>query len=87
MREARAVIARLDRIEAMELAREPVPNILNELELLLPEARRWSEREGPESIAARVALERCLLALDSGSNSSPLPGYQAASRSPARSIR
>jgi len=87
VREARAVIARLDRIEAMELAREPVPKILNELELLLSEAWRWSEREGPEAIAARVALERCLLALGGGSNSSPLSGDRAAPRSPARSIR
>ena len=63
MKEARAVIARLDRIEAMERARDPAVHLLNELESLIPEARRWLEQEGPDAVAARVALERCQLAL------------------------
>lgn len=63
MEEARTVIARLDRIEAMALARAPAALVLSELELLLPEAMRWLEREGPGVAAARVALERCLLVL------------------------
>jgi hypothetical protein len=68
--EARAVIARLDRIAAMELAREPVARLLNELETLALETKRWLECEGPAAAAARVALERCLLALEGGSNTS-----------------
>jgi len=84
--EARAVIARLDRIEAMELAHKPAALLLDELALLLPETRRWLEREGPGPIDARVALERCLLALDGGS-SSLAPGSRVAPRSPGSSIR
>jgi hypothetical protein len=68
--EARALIARLDRIEAMALARAPAELVLSELELLVPEAMRWLKREGPAAAAARVALERCLLVL---SERSPFP--------------
>ena len=64
MKEARAVIARLDRIETMALARAPAELVLSELELLVPEARRWLDREGPAAAAASVALERCLLVLE-----------------------
>ena len=64
MEEARAVIARLDRIEAMAQARAPAELVLSELELLIPEAGRWLEREGPTAAAAREALERCLLVLE-----------------------
>lgn len=67
MEEARAVIARLDRIEAMAFARAPAALVLSELELLVPEAMRWLEREGPAAAAARIALERCLLVLREGS--------------------
>jgi hypothetical protein len=70
MEEARVVIARLDRIEAMELAREPASLLLNELELLALETKRWLEREGPAAAAARIALERCQLALEGASRSS-----------------
>ncbi|MHB8060723.1 MAG: hypothetical protein ACYDHO_07825 [Gaiellaceae bacterium] len=63
MEEARALIARLDRIEAHALTRAPAPLVLSELELLIPEAMRWLEREGPHAAAARAALERCLLVL------------------------
>ncbi len=68
MEEARAVIARLDRIEAMALARAPAALVLGELELFVPEAMRWLEREGPAAAAARIALERCLLVLREGSD-------------------
>jgi hypothetical protein len=61
--EARAVITRLDHIEALARAREPAALVLSELELLVPETMRWLEREGPAAAAARVALERCLLVL------------------------
>ena len=73
MEEARAVIARLDRIEAMELAQEPVALLLSELELLALETKLWLEREGSAAAAARVALERCLLALEAASRSSLSP--------------
>jgi hypothetical protein len=62
--EARAVIARLDRIEAMERAHEPVPLVLHELELLVAETESWLEREGSSASAARGALERFLRALE-----------------------
>jgi hypothetical protein len=62
--EALTVIARLDRIEAMELAQEPASLLLNELELLVLETKRWLEREGPAAATARVAVERCLFALE-----------------------
>ena len=86
MEEARAVIARLDRIEALELAQKPAAHLFSELELLLPEVERWLEWEGAETMPARAALERCLLALDAGSNSAPRPGDQVAPQPPARSI-
>ena len=70
MEEARAVIARLDRIEAMERAQEPAALLLNELELLALETKRWLEREGPAAAAARIAFERYLPGLESGSRSS-----------------
>jgi hypothetical protein len=70
MEEARAVIARLDRIEAMARAQVPAALVLSELELLIPEARRWLEREGLAAAAARAALERCLFVLKEGSQPS-----------------
>ena len=70
MEEARVVIARLDRIEAMELAQEPVALLLSELELLALETKLWLEREGSAAAAARVALERCLLGLEGAARSS-----------------
>jgi hypothetical protein len=71
--EARAVIARLDRIEAMERAQEPASLLLSELELLMLETKRWLEREKPPAPAARAALERCLLALECDHGSSGHP--------------
>ena len=68
MEEARAVIVRLDRIEALALARAPAALVLSELELLVSEARRWLEREGPGAAAAGVALERCLRVLEDASS-------------------
>jgi hypothetical protein len=62
--EARAVIARLDRIETMERAREPAASLLGQLALLATETERWLETETTAGVAARVALERCLQALE-----------------------
>ena len=69
MEEALAVIARLDRIEALALARAPAGLILSELEQLLPEARRWLEGEGLAAAGARNALERCRVVLEDASRS------------------
>ena len=60
MEEARAVIARLDRIEAMERAQEPAELVLSELALLMLETKRWLEREKRPAPAARERFERCL---------------------------
>ena len=62
--EARVVIARLDRIEAMERAREPVEFVFGQLELLALEAERWLVSEQMAGAAARNALEHCLQALE-----------------------
>jgi glutathione S-transferase len=70
--EARAVIARLDRIEAMERAREPAELVLGQLALLVAETERWLETERTAGVAARKALERCLQALEQ-----PLAGVQS----------
>ena len=64
VKEARAVIARLDRIEAMERAREPAELVLDQLAFLAVEAERWLETEHTAGAAARKALERCLDALE-----------------------
>jgi hypothetical protein len=64
--QARTVITRLDRIEAMERASEPAELVLRELALLVAEAELWLESERSPGAAARVALERCLRALQAG---------------------
>ena len=75
MEEARAVIARLDRIEAMEQAREPAGSVLDQLALLAAETERWLETETTAGVAARIALERCLQALERAPVlERPLPG-------------
>jgi hypothetical protein len=58
-------MARLDRIEAMELAGASVALLLNELGRLLPEAGRWLELQepAPETSEARAVLERFRCAL------------------------
>lgn len=59
MDEARAVLARLERIEALERAGSPAPVLLDEVRALLAEAEDWvhAERGGVDRAAA--ALERC----------------------------
>jgi hypothetical protein len=63
MDEARAVIARLERIEALDRGEAPPRVLLDELRALVNEAEEWAraDRPGPE---AREALERCRGALD-----------------------
>jgi hypothetical protein len=61
--EARAVLRRLERIEALERERAPARSLLAEVHALLAEAEAWvaSERGGAE--LAEAALERCRDAL------------------------
>ena len=58
MEEARAVLARLERIEALEREGAGVPSLLPELRELVREATEWAERErDPRAQAAAAALD------------------------------
>lgn len=59
MDEARAVLRRLSRIEALEREGAPPRSLLAEVHALLAEAETWAatERNGVE--LAEAALERC----------------------------
>ena len=58
MKEARAVLARLERIEELEREGAGVPSLLAELRELVREASEWAERErDPRAIEAAAALE------------------------------
>jgi hypothetical protein len=61
--EARAVLARLERIEQLHLAGAPAREILAELAALLEEATGWAELEGDER--ALRAVQACRLKLAS----------------------
>jgi hypothetical protein len=61
MDEARAVIDRLDRIEALERNGAPPETLLDELRALVRDAEAWTRIEGDARAAA--ALERCDAAL------------------------
>jgi hypothetical protein len=63
MDEARAVLVRLERIEAFEAAGAPAGLLLDEVRGLLVDAEAWvrTEREGTD--LAETALERCREAL------------------------
>jgi hypothetical protein len=61
MDEARAVMARLDRIEALEREGAPPGVLLEELRGLVQEAEAWASTEGGDR--ARNAVERCAAAL------------------------
>jgi hypothetical protein len=57
MDEARAVLTRLERIEALEREGASVPSLLAELRELVGEAAAWAEREGdPRALQAAEAL-------------------------------
>jgi hypothetical protein len=57
MDEARAVLARLDRIEALDSEGAPPGVLLEELRGLVQAAEAWSKLEGDER--AQRAVERC----------------------------
>ena len=61
MDEARAVLARLDRIEELDREGAPPGVLLEELRGLVQAAEAWARLEGGER--ARVAVERCEAAL------------------------
>jgi hypothetical protein len=63
MEEARAVLRRLRRIEALERERAPARSILAEVHALLDEAEAWLAAEPSGSDLAGPALERCRDAL------------------------
>jgi hypothetical protein len=57
MEEARAVLSRLERIEALERARAEPDVLLGELRELVREAEAWARRErDPRALAAAEAL-------------------------------
>jgi hypothetical protein len=57
MDEARAVLTRLERIEALERDGASVSSLLAELRELVGEATAWAEREGdPRALQAAEAL-------------------------------
>ena len=64
MDEAEAVLARLDRIEALAEEGAPPGELLAELRHLVLEAEAWSALEGDER--AELAVDRCRLAVGGG---------------------
>ena len=65
MEEARAVLHRLDRIEALEREGSPVRTVLAEVRALLAEAEAWAAAERDGTDLVEQALRRCRDALES----------------------
>jgi hypothetical protein len=63
MDEARAVLARLERIEALEQTGTPASTLLEEVRGLLAEAEAWVRTEPADTDLAESALARCREAL------------------------
>jgi hypothetical protein len=63
MDEARAVLRRLSRIEALEREGAPARSLLAEVHALLEEAEAWVASERGGVGAAETALDRCHEAL------------------------
>jgi hypothetical protein len=61
MEEARAVLARLSRIEQLERCNAPAAELLDELRALVGEAERWARREHDER--ALKAAAACAVTL------------------------
>ena len=66
MDEARAVMHRLERIEALEREGAGPQHLLAEVRELLREGEAWLETEREGNELAADALERCRLAHDAG---------------------
>jgi hypothetical protein len=65
MDEARQVLDRLDRIEALDREQAPPADLLDELQALVRDAEAWLRAE-PEPRGAVEALVRCRSALAEG---------------------
>ena len=63
MDEARAVLRRLERIEALEREGAPPRSLLAEVHALVEEAEAWIAAEGSDADGAVEALDRCRAAL------------------------
>jgi hypothetical protein len=63
MDEARAVLRRLERIEALEREGAPARSLLAEVHALVEEAEAWVVAEGGNAEDAAKALDRCRAAL------------------------
>jgi len=63
MDRARAVLRRLERIEALEREGAPARSLLAEVHALVEEAEAWLVVEPDGAEAARAAVERCRDAL------------------------
>jgi hypothetical protein len=63
MDEARAVLARLERIEALDRRGTPAGVLLEEVRALLGEAEAWVRAEAAGGDQAQDAIERCRAAL------------------------
>jgi hypothetical protein len=62
MDESRAVLERLERIEALDRGGAPPTQLLEELRALLDEAEAWARREGGDAATRAVAeLRRSLV--------------------------
>jgi hypothetical protein len=66
MDEARAVVRRLRRIEALDRGRAPAGSLLAEVRELLVEAEAWVRAEPGDTEPAEEALGRCRDALKLG---------------------
>ncbi|MDQ3822099.1 MAG: hypothetical protein M3321_02525 [Actinomycetota bacterium] len=64
MEEARTVLSRLERIEALERAGSPPAVVLDEVRALLVEAECWVRAERGGTELASAALDRCAEAFD-----------------------
>jgi len=64
MEESRAVLERLERIEALDRAGAGPPELLVELRALLDEAETWSKEEGGDAGRSAVGSLRSALSRD-----------------------
>ena len=73
MEEARRLLARLERIEALDRRRAAPADLLAELQALLTEAEAWARAEHPVPDEAIEAVDRCrnLLCSSETTRSSP----------------
>ena len=73
MEEARRLLARLERIEALDRRRAAPADLLAELQALLTEAEAWARAEHPVPNEAIDAVDHCrdLLCLPETTRSSP----------------